>query len=256
MRSKRMFLLVLLCLVFFSFTVQAGQIKVNIDDGESNKVYDGENDVIEIEKDNEPMDESFNFNFGSLKGNGGPMIGFLNLNFKELNEKLKESGFKSLSDQIILTGGGGLGGFKEGSRIGGYGLSGSVTSINNDQKASYSINYGGFLYEYGIYSDQNLDIAIGSLFGGGNQKIDLIYGEVNEFPGNPQRNIYESSFVVLEPRVNLHYQFASFMGIDLTAGYLYTYNQEGSWKAGKNEVDIPVDNISSLVYSLKFSFGF
>jgi len=257
LKNKSIVLLVFFCLVLITFTVQAGKIKVNIDDGETQKIYNGEQGRIDIEEYADTKDMNFEFNLGSFKGNGGPMIGFLNLNFKELNNELDAAGFKPFSEQIVLIGGGGLGGFTEGSRFGGYGLEGSSTTINNNgQKASYSINYGGFLYEHGIYADQNMDVAIGSLFGGGTQKIDLIYGEVNDFPGTPQRNIYESSFIALEPRINLHYQFATFMGIDFSAGYLYTYNQTGSWKADNKAVDVPMDNISSPVFSFKFGFGF
>ncbi len=255
MKNKKYLLLVITCLIIFTYTAQAGEIKVNVNDGETQRVYESEQGEIIIEEYGTP-DINYQFNPGSLKINGGLITGFLSLNIKELNNELGILGFKPFSNQLVLVGGGGLIGFSEGSRLGGYGLKGSVITVNNNQKASYYINYGGFLYEQGIYADQKLDISLGSLFGGGTQKIDLIYGEVNDFADPPQRNIYESSFFALEPRVNFHFQYAPFMGLDISAGYLYTYIKEGNWKADNNMVNVPMDNLSSPVYSLRFSFGF
>jgi len=258
--NKFFFLLCLFVflLVFINPAVDAEEIKVYINENvKTNEKADVNEDVDINEGEIEEIKERFQFKFGSVKGNWGPAITFMKTDFTELNQCLEAEGFKALTEDLILTGSGGIIGFKGGSRFGGYGLSGIVNSISNSgQKASYTFDYGGFLYEYGIYTGHDLDISLGSLFGGGTETIDLIYGKVDEFPGIPQRNIFTNDFFLLEPRLNFHYQFTSFMGLDVSAGYLYRYNKEGLWKIDDREINVPINEQSSYIYGLKLTFGF
>lgn len=244
---KRMMLVLVpvLVLALISFSVLAGDIKVKIDRQEP--------------VDNEA--QTLNPEYFGIKGNGGPMVGLIWLDLAELNKAIinvnyEGGGFAPLDERMVLFGGGGLGGLKKGGRFGGYGLKGEVNSSRGDKEAILSLSYGGFLYEYGIFSEGKTDIAVGTLLGGGNTELDLIYERPTSFPGDPVMNIYKKDFILINPQVTLHRQLAAFLGLDLSLGYLLTYDFGDEWKIGDYEIDGPLDNLHGPTLNLKLSFGF
>lgn len=229
-----------------------GEIKVEINDQtEAKYMEDYQYDYHYQDKLIEEKDTT-----GGFKINGGLMLAYMELDLEKFNNNLIE-GFAPLDDQLFLYGGGGIVGLKNGSRFGFYGLEGENSSISEDgKKIRLVLNYGGFLYEKGLYSSEKVDIAIGSLIGGGSAKVDMIYGS-HLGSHIPNSNTYTKSFMVLEPRIDIHYQFAVFMGVDLSLGYFWTIDSKGNyWDYYGDSVNFSMDRLSSPLASLRFSFGF
>ena len=231
----------------------AGEIKVNVNQEKNEGQKTKENVNIDFDEQD----------FNNAKGNGGPMIGFLNLNFDRLNQDLINAGFAGFDDEnMILYGGGGLGGLKKGSRFGGYGLAGKLTTTNGSKTATINIGYGGFLYEKGVLASQKTktDLSFGLLMGGGSAELKLIYNNLeNDFGdviASPQMNILTKEFVLLKPQINLHQQLGAFIGLDLSYGYLITYDFGETWKINEKTINGPLDNLQAPSLNLKLSFGF
>ena len=150
---KKILVAVILVFVLMmgSFSVLAADMEVNVnDEGTTDQEDPGE----EIKIDFDEKDKDWGF-----KGNGGPMLAGLMLDFSSLNKALESANnandnqFSTFDDDyMLLFGGGGVGGFKNGSRFGGYGAEGKLTTTNGVYKSTLTINYGGFLYEKGILS--------------------------------------------------------------------------------------------------------
>lgn len=249
MRKK--ILLVLFSLLFLiSSLAFAGKITIKV------------NEEMELEQEVEVSEQDKETNViiveqeiaDGLKLNGGPLLAYMQLDLAEFNANLPE-GFASLPDEILLYGGGGLIGVREGSRIGCYGYEGEISSLGADgKKARLKLNYGTFLYEKGIYSTENMDIALGAALGGGQAFLDLTYGNYTDW-SKPNSNSFEKTFVFIMPEVTLHYQFAAFMGLDLSLAYLWDFTGS-NWKYFGKDVNLPLDNLSAPLASLRLSFGF
>lgn len=201
-----------------------------------------------------------------LRGGGGFKVGIIPLEMKELNNIISSEGFAKLDNTILLYGGGGLGGEKLGHRFGGYGSDGTIKAKKNNKTAILNMGYGGFSYEKGIFARNNFDISVGSMFGGGGMDLTLIHNEPGNFEDvvsgttendSPYSVTLTKGFLALEPRVNLHYQFNNYLGIDLSAGYLLTYDMGDNWTLGDNNVeDGPLSNVRSPHLSVQLSYGF
>jgi len=199
-----------------------------------------------------------------IRGGGGPQLGVLELDIEDLNEIIG-NGFGQFEDYMILMGGGGLGGMKDGSRFGGYGLSGTVKTTKDDNEAWLAIDYGGFLYENGIWAGKKFDLAIGALMGGGTMTLDLASDNPGSFEGivndiaeaKSNYATLEKEFVLFEPRVNFHYQFSTFAGLDLGVGYLLTHDFGENWTlTGSKVTGGPLENTQGATATARLSFGF
>jgi hypothetical protein len=230
-----------------------GDKKENSDSKETNK--------LEFNYDDEDLN--------NFIANGGSLIELLQLDLSELNKELVSiefndgTGFAKFDNEnLIMYGGGGIIGFKNGSRWGGYGLSGKATSINGDKKATLSINYGGFLYEKGLLvaKKTGTDLSCGLLMGGGSAELKLIYNDLgNDFSetiSNGKMNILKKDFVLLEPKINLHQDLGSFVGFDLSYGYLLTHDFDETWKINDKVIDGPFSNFQAPSLTARLSFGF
>lgn len=253
MNRKKSIIIVFIILTIF-FTINnitfAGEIKVSIN---NERV---ENDYLEEDTYYNEMKVDHMGRLQGLKVNGGPMIAVMELDLSKFNNSLPV-GFSKLNESLVLKGGGGIIGSKAGSRFGGYGLQGTTSAVGNDGKRiALELAYGGFLYEKALYSTEKVDISIGSLIGGGSARIDMIYGNFKD-PHTPNSNSFDKNFMVIEPRLDFHYQFAAFVGVDLSIGYFLNLDfVNDEWKYYDDRVNLSLDRLSSPVASLKFSIGF
>lgn len=227
----------------------------------------GENKVVEEE---EKEQSSFDFNVESfrpsngLKGNGGPAIGMILLDLNEFNQILDSVGFRSMKEEVILFGGGGLGGFKGGARFGGIGMSGSNMVESKDDtcrdKIVLELNYGGFLFEQGIYASHGTDVAIGGIIGGGSILVDRIGETPHDFEealGDLHSTSLQKDFILIKPMLSIHQQLMSFIGVSLSVGYLAAYDMGGEWDFYSTDVSpSPLEFVHGPTANLRLSFGF
>ncbi len=214
----------------------------------------------------EAVNTKLNSSDKKLRANGGFSFGFINLDLAVINEMIEKEGFNKLDNNLVLTGGGGIGGNKKGKRYGGLGAGGSIKSINNEKKAIFNLGFGGFVYEKGIYAKNDTDLAIGGLIGGGRMSLTLIYQDPATFAetieggdtnNTPYSITLEKGFLVIEPRINLHYQFHERFGLQLTVGYLLTHDFGDEWQVGDKTVkDGPSGILNSPHVSVQLSYGF
>lgn len=247
MKKRLVVLSLVLFLVFLSSTALAGEIKVIVEEEKMN----GD---IQIQPD------SFKQQTGGIKGNGGPSVGMMQVDLKELNQILVELGFEEMEEDIIIFGGGGLGGIKSGIRFGGVGMTGKQTTRNDDgDTISLEISYGGFLFEQGILAGAKTDLAIGGLFGGGIMHVNL----VEDFRGDFEEALREShstslqkEFMMIEPRISLHQQLMAFIGLNISIGYIVGYDMGSDWDFFGSRIDGPLELIQGPTASIRLSFGF
>lgn len=219
---------------------------------------------IEVQvNQNDPFDEFNKFGNFQFKGNLGPQLESIQLDLSDLNEKLENEEFEPLKENMLLFGFGGIGGSKEGGRFGGYFVSGQEMSVNPEatdgepKKASLDIAYGGFIYEKALAVYNSADISTGVLMGGGTAELNLMYEKVGNFDlSKPDSKNFKKNYVLLQPKLNLHQQLSTAVGIDLSLGYLLTYDFGSNWKINGYSVSGPLGNFHTPTVNLRFSFGF
>lgn len=187
---------------------------------------------------------------GQEFGNGGFELSFLKLDLGGLDTVLAKDGY-SIDDLAIMFGGGGMGGFKMGDRFGGYGASGEITDENaaGDQ-ATLGFGFGGFVYERGVYVNGNTDIGVGGMIGGGGAELLLHSKADNSFKE------YSKGFIAFQPRVNIHHQLFECFGVELNAGYLFTYDFNQDWTINNETIDGPFRYFGGSRVGIRFTYGF
>ncbi len=171
-------------------------------------------------------------------------------NFDAINTKLKGAGMPELKNQpMYLAGGEGYGYimFLKNFRIGGSGVTGTISSTsydpatNTEKNVDYHISYGGFLIDYVLPIGDGVDVSTGVTIGGGGIDITMssdngTYKQWNtlwsEFGNNDSTtNItrhLNGSFFTLQPHVNIEY--AILRWFQLRAGVSYPYMSGATWK--------------------------
>ena len=171
-------------------------------------------------------------------------------NFDAINTKLKGAGMPELKNQpMYLAGGEGYGYimFLKNFRIGGSGVTGTISSTsydpatNTEKNVDYHISYGGFLIDYVLPIGDGVDVSTGVTIGGGGIDITMssdngTYKQWNtlwsEFGNNDSTtNItrhLNGSFFTLQPHVNIEY--AILRWFQLRAVVSYPYMSGATWK--------------------------
>ncbi|MGM0507953.1 MAG: hypothetical protein ACQERZ_02140 [Fusobacteriota bacterium] len=213
--------------------------------------------------------DEFEFNGNkNFVGNGGPLVGVMALDLNSLNNDLKKVGLPELTENeygdnnlMFMFGGGGIGGtFK--NRFGGYGASGKISNSKENQKVTLKFDYGGFIYEKGLFMIEKTktNLSLGFLAGGGTASLHLIYDDIeNDFItviNNPHTNVLTKEYLVFSPRLNIHQKLGAFIGVDFSAEYLLNFDMGESWTLDDEEVKGPLSNTQSPSFTARLSFGF
>ncbi|MCK8817868.1 hypothetical protein MWH28_10885 [Natroniella sulfidigena] len=234
-------------------------------------IVGAEEDVKSVELEEERVEKitSQFSDSGGFRIGGGPQLGVVGLDLSDLNEII-DNDFGQFDDYIVLIGGGGSIGIRNGSRFGGFGMHGRTSTSKKDEtgttnEAILELNYGGFVYERGVWVGEKFDLAVGALLGGGNLRLDLLHDSVEGFEdivdktaeGSSNTATLEKKFALLEPRLNLRYQFGAFTGVDLGVGYILTHDFGDNWEIADSAVrGGPMSNTHGPTATLRLSFGF
>lgn len=182
--------------------------------------------------------------------NGGFELSLIKLDLGGLDTVLAKDGY-SINDLAIMYGGGGMSGLKTGDRFGGCGGGGEIIDENaaGDQ-AVLGFGFGGFVYERGVYMNGNTDIAVGSMIGGGGAELKL-YNKTDD-----SYKKYAKGFIAFQPRLNIHHQITERIGIELNAGYLFTYDFNQDWTINNETINGPFRYFGGPRVGVRFVFGF
>jgi hypothetical protein len=199
---------------------------------------------------------------------GGFTPGWLAMDTKPINAFLVGSGAAALSENgVFMVGGGGaiyimvLPNF----RVGGMAVSGGISSstvVSNVRKdAELRVNFGGVTVEYVIPIVPRLDLAVGTMIGGGSLNLTLRqdvggnktwfqewsnFGTGNYQTGAQINNVQRTltgSYYVLVPSVNLEYAVMGWLGVRLGASYVAMFSPTWQLDGKYDLVDVP-DKIS------------
>ena len=201
----------------------------------------------------------------NIRAGGGFAAGLMRADMSGLNDVLQDEGFADLSSTIFMLGGGGTGGSRDSHRFGGFGLGGSVESRQGNQKAVLDVGFGGFLYEHGVHVEDDFDLALGIMLGGGEKELSLTADHPDDFSqivedvagGNHNSVTMEKSFAAVQPQANLHYRLTNFLGLNFTAGYLLSHDLGSEWEVGGRAVaDGPLSNFRGPNFRVRLSLGF
>lgn len=175
-----------------------------------------------------------------IGGLGGFTPSWLFVDVKEINTFLQAGKAAPLKDNgVFLTGGAGAAYIMvvPNLRVGGLGLSGSISSSSLDasglrRDAKLHVGFGGVTFEYIVPIVERFDVAFGSMFGGGGIDITLRQssGGQNTWGGeqgylggggavpNNTREL-NGSFFVIVPSINFEYSILSWVGLRVGASY-------------------------------------
>jgi len=176
---------------------------------------------------------------------GGFTPGWLLMDMKPINEYVVKSNGAALSENgIFMLGGAGAAYIMlvPNLRVGGMGMSGSVSSsslLNGVRRDSeVHVGFGGLTIEYVVPLADHLDLAVGSMFGGGGLDIVLredVGGnktwekewssfESGDYQIGPQVNNINrklgGSFFILVPSANIEYAVLPWLAFRLGASYV------------------------------------
>jgi hypothetical protein len=202
-------------------------------------------------------------------GGGGPMLMAALLDLRELENtlaSLKLGGDLIVADNkvFLLVGGGGFGGPGQ-MHYGGIGWGGEWTVKYNDPnnqftQASLSLEGGGFLLERLLTSTQRWNLGLGCLVGGSDLTLRFD-SKVSDGPWTEVVKTAKSleltrSYFAIEPFVSMHVKILNFLGLRVSAGYLYQISF-GEWEL-QDETKAkggPLKMLSAPVFSLMLVFG-
>ncbi len=199
---------------------------------------------------------------GHIWAGGDFYLGLISLDLNQLNHIIDDWGLPQLDNRIFMSGGGGIGGEKLGHRFGGFGAGGRVKAKDTDMQTILDIGYGAFVYEYGVFDQGGLNIALGGKLGGGAVELTVSAGDPGNFEDIWDKDDFNSlnmtqGFLVLEPHVSIFYQMTDNLGISLNAGYLLTYTFGNDWSIGDQKVsDGPLKNFHTPQIGLGITLGF
>lgn len=248
MRKLILVIILILSILTGGFSVMAEEIKVTIN---------GE----EISEDEISADHSVVFSdWGQFRFNSGLLLGMIQLDMAGLNDIMEEAGFAPFEQNLLMFGGGGLFGVRKGARLGGMGLAGKFSTTGPaPKKATFELNYGGLIYEQGIFAAGGTDIAVGALFGGGTAGLKVVHGSIDDLKdgiNNPIITPFRKDFVLIQPRLIIYQQISPLVGLSLELGYLLSYDFGETWKIDQQVVEGPLENLIAPVVNLGFSIGF
>ena len=184
---------------------------------------------------------------------GGFTPGWLFVDVKPINDFLQAAGGAPLKDNgVYLWGGGGAAYIMliPNLRVGGLGMSGSITSTSVDafgvrRDAELHVGFGGVTLEYTMPLAERLDVSLGTMIGGGGIDlvlrqdkggIDLWSGEQYIFRnGSPSMNFKRTlsgSYFILIPSLNVEYAILGWFGVRLGASYVSMISP--SWTVDDN----------------------
>jgi hypothetical protein len=179
---------------------------------------------------------------------GGYTPGWLFLNVDPINAFLQPAGGAALNDDgLFLSGGAGAAYIMivPNLRVGGLGMGGSIhsTALSADgirRDAELFVGFGGVTVEYVIPVVERLDVAVGTMLGGGGIDLTLRQdtggpktwlqewdsfrtGSYSVLPQDQIRDITRTlsgSFFIYVPSVNVEYALLGWMGVRLGASYV------------------------------------
>ena len=178
-----------------------------------------------------------------IGGAGGFVTKVNNVKTSNFDKVFKDNGFSSPSSNLLMFGGKGFTQLSSGWRVGGAGYGGSLSEVEGDSKASYTLAYGGLVvgkaFEMGAFS-----LVPEILIGGGGAGVE-VFSEAQ----NASSSI---SGLVLEPAVNFEYRLFDFFSIAASASYMKMFEM-GAKSYGDN-IDVDL-NVSDFSYSIQLLFG-
>lgn len=190
-------------------------------------------------------------------GWGGPMPGWVILEFKELNELLAPQGYKPFpAEGFFMMGGGGAGGRKTGWRFGGAGTGGDVTTERGDKIAKLSLSFGGFLAEYVLAAQSKYELTVGVLVGGSGAELRLLDHRSKDLQDailHPPNVVLERGFFMVHPLAGVQFSLTQWLSVKFLGGYLWTFGE--NWKQAGKELPGASDTIKGWTLQLMLIFG-
>lgn len=196
---------------------------------------------------------------GKVGAFGGFTPGWLFVDVKPINEFLVPAGGASLKENgVFLWGGGGAAYIMllPNLRVGGVGMNGSIQSTRLDafgvrRDTELGVGFGAVTFEYVIPVFERLDVAVGTMLGGGGIDITLRqdlggpktwgnewnnYGTGNYQIGGQIKHIKQTlsgSYFVWIPSVCVEYAILGWVGFRLGASYVGMSSP--SWTVDEND---------------------
>lgn len=176
----------------------------------------------------EPEPESRPPRPARYSGWGGLMTGYLILDLSALDPMIRDRGLPGFDEQLVMIGGlGGVAYYPPGDAgwwlFGGMGfginLSESARVGGETRKAKMEFNGGGLFVEYHYSPSSRLDLALGSMVGGGSLALRAEGEDLGLI--NDDHWSANASFLLIYPYAGIGYQVMPWMRIEMTVGFLF-----------------------------------
>ncbi|MCR4404091.1 MAG: hypothetical protein NUW06_02140 [Candidatus Acetothermia bacterium] len=189
-------------------------------------------------------------------GGGGAMPGVVLLDLAGLNERLAANGYAPLPEMVIVMGGGGYGGEVRGLRFGGLGWGGDATSLQGQKVATFSIGFGGFMVERGLFAGRGYSLSLGAVIGGGGADLDLLDHRSTSFDdalSNPANTALTRGFFGVQAYAGLEFALLDWIMLKVNLGYLWTLGEP--WKQAGLPLVGPPESLSAPLVQVMVTFG-
>lgn len=200
-----------------------------------------------------------------LAGGVNPVYLFPNVD--PVNEQIKNAGLSGLSENgMIAWGGSGYAYimFVENLRIGGIGLSGSISSSGRvgefDKEVKYGYGLGGLTVEYTLPSIHRVAVSFGGIIGIASSEIEIYQSNMNYTWENLWQKtssnvmtrevsdkLTKTSYLIA-PTVNFDIPLNRFIAFRIGGGYSFTFGGDWEINNGKKIEGAPSDLNSNTFF--------
>lgn len=156
-------------------------------------------------------------------------LGFVFIPFDDdLNTMLESAGFGGFDDYMITYDAKLLGGSEK--KKGGLFLSHGVTESNKDNKrAGLSLIHFGLIAERTHVATKRFELSTDLKLGYGMMNLVLIHDRPDNFENlisdtHIPSTVLKNSFYSIQPSVNIRFNFSKYLGIGVSAGYMFAHN--------------------------------
>ncbi len=189
-------------------------------------------------------------------GSGGMLVGLLRLDLAPLNAALITAGFPALSGDVVVFGGGGLGGVVGGPVLGGIGFGGSSVAMDEGRRVDLELGFGGVTVEWARALSPRVLSGLGLALGGGGLDLTVRSRSPSDFADalvQPTMSQLSLGFLAGLAYFRLYFQVLDWLSLEGWIGYFLAL--PGNWEEGGKELSGPRLDLRAPFLGFQLGFG-
>lgn len=184
-------------------------------------------------------------------------VGMAFFELGDLNDRLVNQGYEGFSGSMFLSGASAFYEVSSNVRLGGAGYRGSSSNSFENGNGKLSLSFVGLLFESGITVTDSLRLMIGSVAGMGSVDLRITENIPGSFEGaltdTPNRHKVSKSFYGIQPLLSAEIGISSRLALRAKLGYLW--GRSGKWNLDGKKFAGPLNQIKAPIISIGAHFG-